>query len=63
LSGETKISFGNVPLENASMISSAALTPSWPPALTISFQRSPVGCASMAGSPASSFGKKPMLSE
>ena len=45
------------------MISIAASMPFCPPAITMSYQRRPVGSASMAGSPPWSFGKKPMLSE
>ena len=40
-----------------------ASTPCSPPAWTMSYQRRPVGSASISGSPANSRGKKPMLSE
>jgi len=45
------------------MISSAAATPFSPPSWTISYQRFPVGSATMSGFPAKRSGKKPMLSE
>ena len=52
-----------MPREKLSMISSAALTPSSPPVCTMSYQRRPVGSASISGLPAKSAGKKPILSE
>ena len=54
---------GKVPCEKAMMISTAALTPSWPPACTISYHFLPVGSASISGSPPNNLGKKPILSE
>ena len=55
------MSLGNVPRENLSMMSSAAFTPS--PDWIMSYQRRPVGSASMCGFPAKRSGKNPMLSE
>ena len=61
--GRNLSAFGNLPRENESMISSAALTPLSPPAWTRSYQRLPVGSASISGLPEKRAGKKPMLSE
>ena len=54
-------SFGNVPWENAPMMSSAASAPL--PDWIMSYHLRPVGSASISGLPAKRSGKKPMLSE
>jgi hypothetical protein len=59
--GEYRSAFGNVPCENATMISIAASAPL--PDWTMSYQRRPVASASTSGLPASRSGKNPMLSE
>ena len=63
LPGSDAMVSGNVPWEKPTIISTAASTAVLPPCWIMSYQRRPVGSASILRSPEISRGKNPMLSE